>query len=58
MAVNAVVLIWKLSRMSILTMRGFGESAPAKDLYAHFGSTVARLVDAVRTLTAADQRQA
>ncbi len=28
----------------------FGESAPAKDLYAHFGITTARVADAVRTL--------
>ncbi|MBA4262301.1 MAG: transketolase [Comamonadaceae bacterium] len=28
----------------------FGESAPAKDLYAHFGITAARVTDAVRTL--------
>jgi transketolase len=28
----------------------FGESAPAKDLYAHFGITAARVSDAVRTL--------
>jgi transketolase len=28
----------------------FGESAPAKDLYAHFGITAQRVVDAARTL--------
>ena len=28
----------------------FGESAPAKDLYAHFGITSARVCDAVKTL--------
>ena len=28
----------------------FGESAPAKDLYAHFGITAARVADAARTL--------
>jgi transketolase len=28
----------------------FGESAPAKDMYAHFGITSTRVADAVRTL--------
>jgi transketolase len=28
----------------------FGESAPAKDLYAHFGITSQRVVEAARTL--------
>jgi len=28
----------------------FGESAPAKDLYAHFGITAQRVVEAARTL--------
>jgi transketolase len=32
-------------------MPTFGESAPAKDLYAYFGITAQRVVDAARTLT-------
>jgi len=35
----------------VLGMPTFGESAPAKDLYAHFGITAQRVVDAARTLT-------
>ena len=35
---------------AVIGMATFGESAPAKDLYAHFGITAARVVDAVRTL--------
>ncbi len=37
----------------------FAESAPAKDLYAHFGITAERVVGAVRTLAhrAAHQRE-
>jgi len=31
-------------------MASFGESAPAKDLYAHFGITAARVADEVRAL--------
>ena len=31
-------------------MASFGESAPAADLYAHFGITAQRVVEAVRTL--------
>jgi transketolase len=31
----------------------FGESAPAKDLYAHFGLTAAHVADAVRGVLAA-----
>ena len=34
----------------VVGMPTFGESAPAKDLYAHFGITASRVVDAVRTL--------
>nr|MDP2192574.1 transketolase [Rhodoferax sp.] len=34
----------------VVGIASFGESAPAKDLYAHFGITSARVVDAVRTL--------
>ena len=43
----------------VLGISSFGESAPAKDLYAHFGITSARVVDAVRTLAyhAAHQRE-
>jgi transketolase len=35
----------------VIGMQGFGESAPAKDLYAHFGITAERVVQAVRSLT-------
>jgi transketolase len=43
----------------VVGIASFGESAPAKDLYAHFGITAQRVVDAVRTLVhrAADQRE-
>ena len=34
----------------VVGIASFGESAPAKDLYAHFGITSRRVVDAVRTL--------
>jgi len=34
----------------VVGIASFGESAPAKDLYAHFGITTQRVVDAVRTL--------
>ncbi len=34
----------------VVGMTSFGESAPAKDLYAHFGITSERVVEAVRTL--------
>ncbi len=34
----------------VVGIASFGESAPAKDLYAHFGITAARVGDAVRTL--------
>ena len=34
----------------VVGMPGFGESAPAKDLYAHFGITAARVADAVRAV--------
>ncbi len=34
----------------VVGIASFGESAPAKDLYAHFGITSGRVVDAVRTL--------
>ncbi len=35
---------------AVVGMASFGESAPAKDLYAHFGITAQRVVDTVRTL--------
>jgi transketolase len=35
----------------VVGMATYGESAPAKDLYAHFGITAARVVEAARTLT-------
>jgi transketolase len=34
-------------------MPTFGESAPAKDLYAHFGITAQRVVESVRALVGA-----
>jgi transketolase len=34
----------------VVGIASFGESAPAKDLYAHFGITAQRVVDAARTL--------
>ncbi|MCJ7798242.1 MAG: transketolase [Polaromonas sp.] len=34
----------------VVGMASFGESAPARDLYAHFGITSQRVVDAVRVL--------
>ena len=34
----------------VVGIASFGESAPAKDLYAHFGITAQRVVDAVRAL--------
>ncbi|MCW5653449.1 MAG: transketolase [Hydrogenophaga sp.] len=34
----------------VVGMSTFGESAPAKDLYAHFGITAARVADEVRAL--------
>ena len=34
----------------VVGMTSFGESAPARDLYAHFGITAQRVVDAARTL--------
>ena len=34
----------------VVGMPTFGESAPAKDLYAYFGITTQRVVDAARTL--------
>lgn len=33
-----------------MNMPTFGEPAPAKDLYAYFGSTVQKVVDAAHTL--------
>jgi len=43
----------------VVGIASFGESAPAKDLYAHFGITAQRVVDAVRTLVhrAANRRE-
>jgi transketolase len=35
---------------SVIGIATFGESAPAKDLYAHFGITSERIVDEVRRL--------
>ena len=35
----------------VVGISSFGESAPAPDLYAHFGITAQRAVEAVRTLT-------
>ncbi len=37
---------------AVVGIATFGESAPAKDLYAHFGITAARVVDAVRARVA------
>jgi transketolase len=39
-------------RGAVIGMSTFGESAPAKDLYAHFGITAAAVVQAVRVLVA------
>ncbi len=36
---------------AVIGMRSFGESAPAKDLYAHFGITAAQVVTSVKGLT-------
>jgi transketolase len=43
----------------VVGIASFGESAPAKDLYAHFGITAQRVVDAARTLVhrAAQRRE-
>ena len=38
---------------AVIGMSSFGESAPAKDLYAHFGITAAQVVTAVKVLTLA-----
>jgi transketolase len=35
---------------AVVGIASFGESAPAKDLYAHFGITVQGVADAVRAL--------
>jgi transketolase len=35
---------------SVVGIASFGESAPAKDLYTHFGITTARIVQEVRRL--------
>jgi transketolase len=35
---------------AVLGMTSFGESAPARDLYSHFGITAQRVVEAARTL--------
>jgi transketolase len=43
---------------AVLGMAGFGESAPAKDLYAHFGLTVERLVETVQAVTIKAPRHA
>ena len=40
-------------RGAVIGIASFGESAPAKDLYAHFGITAQRVVDAVRERVAA-----
>ena len=34
---------------AVVGIASFGESAPAKDLYAHFGITAQRVADAVRS---------
>ena len=34
----------------VIGMNGFGESAPAEDLYAHFGITVDSLTDKMRNM--------
>jgi transketolase len=38
----------------VVGIASFGESAPAEDLYAHFGITAQRVVEAVRTLVHRD----
>ena len=38
---------------AVIGMSSFGESAPAKDLYAHFRITAAQVVTAVKVLTLA-----
>ena len=43
---------------AVLGMAGFGESAPAKDLSAHFGLTVERLVETVQAVTIGALRHA
>ncbi|HMQ73406.1 MAG TPA: hypothetical protein PKD25_12865, partial [Rubrivivax sp.] len=40
-------------RGAVVGVATFGESAPAKDLYAHFGLTAAHVADAVRGVLAA-----
>jgi transketolase len=47
----------------VIGIASFGESAPAKDLYAHFGITVQRVAEEARRLahragSAADRRPA
>jgi transketolase len=37
----------------VIGIASFGESAPAKDLYQHFGITAERVVQAVRSLVEA-----
>lgn len=39
----------------VVGMPTFGESAPAKDLYTHFGITTQRVVDSVRTLVCREE---
>jgi transketolase len=39
---------WVGERGAVIGMEGFGASAPAKELYRHFGLTVERVVDAAR----------
>ena len=41
---------------AVVGIASFGESAPAKDLYAHFGITAQRVADAVRSRVRAGQR--
>jgi transketolase len=38
---------------AVVGMPTFGESAPAKDLYAYFGITAQRVVESVRSLVGA-----
>jgi transketolase len=40
---------------AVVGIASFGESAPAKDLYQHFGITAERVVEAVRALLHRDR---
>jgi transketolase len=39
---------WGIDETEMVAMRSFGASAPAKDLFAHFGITAEAVADAVR----------